>query len=185
MSQVRQKTKRLGRSPPKRSCNSSCSTVKKFHSDGLREKLREFFREEVSGGNASGSGVKQFGTHHRTAFLQSSARLSCLMKSNLPQKVDLRWSRELDSEEAEQERGHEAFKLECGLCAKLFNLADARDDSARKHLHDVASSLSRRLRWDYRNFVFLYQSSSITSASTGIVYSPAEIPCQHADTGQQ
>jgi hypothetical protein len=70
-------------------------------------------------------------------------------------------------------------------CAKLFNLADARDDSARKHLHDLASSLSRRLRWDYRNFAFLYQSYSIASASTGVVYSPAEIPCQHANTSQQ
>jgi hypothetical protein len=72
-----------------------------------------------------------------------------------------------------------------GLMAKLFDLADARDDSARKHLHDLASSLSSRLRWDYRNFAFLYQSYSIASASTRIVYSPAEIACQHAHTSQQ
>ena len=27
----------------------------------------------------------------------------------------------------------------------LFDLADTRDDSARKHVHDLAASLSRRL----------------------------------------
>jgi hypothetical protein len=45
MSQVRQKAERVGRSPPRRSCNYS--TGKSFTVDGLREKLREFFRQEV------------------------------------------------------------------------------------------------------------------------------------------
>jgi hypothetical protein len=81
MSQVRQKTKRVGEIAAKAVVQLLLLDGEKFHSDGVREKLREFFGEEVSGGNASGGGVKQFGTHHRTAFLQSSARLSCLMKS--------------------------------------------------------------------------------------------------------
>jgi hypothetical protein len=91
-------------------------------------------------------------------------------------------TRELETEEAEQKARRRSAQARI---AKLFNLADARDDSARKHLNDFESSLSSRLRWDYRHFAFLYQSYSIASGSTGILYSPAEIFCQHADTGQQ
>ena len=42
--------------------------------------------------------------------------------------------------------GRGAPKLERGPDALLFDLADTRYDSAGKHLHDLAASLSRRLR---------------------------------------
>ena len=39
--------------------------------------------------------------------------------------------------------GRGSSKLECGLDALLFDLADTRDDSARKHGDDLVARLSR------------------------------------------
>jgi hypothetical protein len=47
MSQVRQKTERVGEIAAKAVVQLLFSTGKSFTVDGLREKLREFFREEV------------------------------------------------------------------------------------------------------------------------------------------
>jgi len=47
MSEVRPKADRVGRSPPGRWSNSSSRPGKSFTVDELREKLREFFRQEV------------------------------------------------------------------------------------------------------------------------------------------
>jgi chromosome segregation and condensation protein ScpB len=49
MSQVRQKTERVGEIAAKAVVQLLFSTGKSFTVDGLREKLREFFREEVRG----------------------------------------------------------------------------------------------------------------------------------------
>jgi hypothetical protein len=69
MSKVRQKIERVGEIAAKAVVQLLFSTGKSFTVDGLREKLREFFREEVRAEVTSRGGAKQCRTHHRPAFL--------------------------------------------------------------------------------------------------------------------
>jgi hypothetical protein len=81
---------------------ASCSPGKSFTVDGLREKLREFFREEVIDKCARWPLSNVDSLPHCFPVTVTLSQLLNQIR-NLRQKVDLRWSRELHPEETEQE----------------------------------------------------------------------------------
>src|SRR5258705_8444610 len=74
MSQLRPKGERVGEIAAKAAVQLLFSTGKNFTVDGLREKLREFFRQEVRAELRAVGGAQQCGTHYRAAVLQPAAR---------------------------------------------------------------------------------------------------------------